>query len=270
MKLPLTEEEIRRYARHIVLPEVGGVGQRKLLAAKSLIVGAGGLGSPAALYLAAAGIGTIGMIDPDAVDLSNLQRQILHSMKDLDRPKVFSAQERMAAINPGVKVVPYHAKLSTENALEILREYDVVLDGSDNFPTKFLVNDACVMLGIPAVIAGILRFDGQLYTIIPKKGACYRCLFRQPPPPGLIPSCQEAGILGAVAGVLGSLQALQAIKILLGIGEPPAGQVLFFDALPGEFKTIRVGRDPACALCGDAPTITELREEGEVCALTGH
>ena len=265
MKLPLTEEEIRRYARHIVLPEVGGRGQRKLLASRVLIVGAGGLGSPAALYLAAAGVGTIGIVDPDAVDLSNLQRQIIHSMKDLGRPKVFSAAERMEALNPSVGVVAYHGRLSAENAIEMIRGYDVVLDGSDNFPTKFLVNDACVMLDIPVVIAGILRFDGQLYTIIPKEGPCYRCLFRQPPPAGLIPSCQEAGILGAVAGVMGSLQALQAVKILLGIGEPGAGQVLFFDALPGEFKAIRVRRDPACPLCGDAPTITELKDEGEVC-----
>ncbi len=268
MKLPLTEEEIRRYARHIVLPEVGGVGQRKLLAAKVLVVGAGGLGSPAALYLAAAGVGTIGIVDADLVDLSNLQRQILHSMKDLGRPKVFSAQERMEALNPGVTVVPYHRKLAPDNALDIIREYDVVLDGSDNFPTKFLVNDACVMLDTPLVIAGILRFDGQLFTIIPKKGPCYRCLFRHAPPPGLIPSCQEAGILGAVAGVLGSLQALQAVKILLGIGEAPAGQILFFDALPGKFKALRAVRDAACPLCGDAPTITQLKEEGEVCALT--
>ena len=267
MKLPLTEEEIHRYARHIVLPEVGGVGQRKLLAAKALVIGAGGLGSAAALYLAAAGVGTIGIVDHDEVDLSNLQRQILHSTKDIGRPKVVSAQERMEALNPGVTVFPHRLRLSAANAAEIIRLYDVVVDGSDNFPTKFLVNDACVMLGIPVMIAGILRFDGQLYPIIPGKGPCYRCLFRQPPPAGLIPSCQEAGVFGAVAGVMGSLQALQAVKLLLGIGEPAAGRIFFFDALPGEFAAIRVSRNPNCPLCGDSPTITELREEGEVCPL---
>lgn len=267
MKFQFTEEQIRRYSRHIILPEVGGKGQRRLLAAKALIVGAGGLGSPAGLYLAAAGVGTIGIIDHDAVDLSNLQRQVLHSTKDLDRPKVFSAQERMEGLNPDVTVVPYHERLTAANAFPILREYDVVLDGSDNFPTKFLVNDACVMLRRPLVLAGILRFDGQLFTILPGQGPCYRCLFRRPPPAGLIPSCEEAGILGAVAGVMGTLQAVEALKILLGTGQTRAGKVLLFDAGATEFREVVVRRDPDCSVCSDHPTITELREEGELCDL---
>ncbi|MBI2822758.1 MAG: molybdopterin-synthase adenylyltransferase MoeB [Acidobacteria bacterium] len=267
MRFQFTEEQIKRYSRHIILPEVGGKGQKKLLAGKALIVGAGGLGSPAGLYLAAAGVGTIGVIDADVVDLSNLQRQVLHSTKDLDRPKVFSAQERMEGLNPDIRVVPYHERLTAANALEIIRGYDVILDGSDNFPTKFLVNDACVMLGKPLVLAGILRFDGQLFTILPGRGACYRCIFRKPPPAGLIPSCEEAGILGAVAGVMGTLQAVEALKILLGTGETRAGRILLFDAATTEFREVAVRRDPDCPVCSDHPTITELREEGEVCEI---
>lgn len=266
MRFQFTEEQIRRYSRHIILPEVGGKGQKRLLASKALIVGAGGLGSPAGLYLAAAGVGTIGIIDHDAVDLSNLQRQVLHSTKDLDRPKVFSAQERIEGLNPDVTVVPYHQRLTAANALEVIRGYDIILDGSDNFPTKFLVNDACVMLGKPLVLAGILRFDGQLFTILPGRGPCYRCLFRTPPPAGLIPSCEEAGILGAVAGVMGTLQAVEALKILLGTGETRA-RILLFDAGTTEFREVAVRRDPDCPVCSDHPTITELREEGEVCEI---
>lgn len=265
MELPFTEEQIRRYSRHIVLSEVGGKGQKKLLASKALIVGAGGLGSPAALYLAAAGVGTIGIVDSDAVDLSNLQRQILHDTGDLDRPKVFSAEERMGEVNPDVHVIPYPIRLAADNAGKIISGYDVVLDGSDNFPTKFLANDACVLLGVPLVLAGILRFDGQLFVIPPKGRPCYRCMFRTPPPPGLIPSCEEAGILGAVAGVVGSLQALEGIKILLGLGGATAGKIVLFDALDGDFKTVRVSRDPGCPLCGSSPIITELREEAWSC-----
>lgn len=267
MRFQFTEEQIRRYSRHIILPEVGGKGQKRLLASKALIVGAGGLGSPAGLYLAAAGVGTIGVIDADVVDLSNLQRQVLHATKDLDRPKVFSAQERMEGLNPDIRVVPYHERLTAANALEIIRGYDVILDGSDNFPTKFLVNDACVILGKPLVLAGILRFDGQLFTILPGRGACYRCIFRTPPPAGLIPSCEEAGILGAVAGVMGTLQAVEALKILLGAGETRAGRILLFDAATTEFREVAVRRDPDCPVCSDHPTITELREEGEVCEI---
>ena len=267
-KIQFTEEQIRRYSRQILLQEVGGKGQKKLLAARVLVVGAGGLGSPAALYLAAAGVGTIGIIDADAVDLSNLQRQILHSTKDLDRLKAFSAQDRMQELNPDVRVIPYPIRLGAENAREIIGDYDLVVEGSDNFPTKFLINDACVMLGKPLVMGGLLRFEGQLYVILPKRGPCYRCIFRHPPPPGLIPSCQEAGILGAVAGVLGTLQAVEGLKILLGVGEPLSGKILLFDALEGGFKAVSVRRDPDCPICSDHPTISELREEGATCELS--
>jgi adenylyltransferase/sulfurtransferase len=266
-KIPFTEEQIRRYSRHIILQEVGGKGQKALLASRVLIVGAGGLGSPAALYLAAAGIGTLGIIDADAVDLSNLQRQVLHSTKDLERPKVFSAQERLQALNPDVQVIPYPIKLSAENARGIIEGYDLVIEGSDNFPTKFLVNDACVMLNKPLVMAGLLRFEGQLYVIRPRQGPCYRCIFRHPPPPGLIPSCQEAGVLGAVAGVLGTLQAVEGLRLLLGLGEPAPG-ILFFDALGGGFKAVSARRDPDCPVCSDHPTITELFEEGATCEMS--
>jgi adenylyltransferase/sulfurtransferase len=259
--LQFTEEQIRRYSRQIVLPEVGGRGQKRLLGSKALIVGAGGLGSPAGLYLAAAGVGTIGIVDSDAVDLSNLQRQILHATRDLDRLKVFSAEQRMREVNPDVHVVPYPVRLTAENARKIISGYDVVLDGSDNFPTKFLVNDACVMLGIPLVLAGILRFDGQLFVIPPGGKPCYRCVFRKPPPPGLIPSCEEAGILGAVAGVMGSLQALEGLKIILRFGVLTSGKIVLFDAMDSEFKTVRLSSDPACPLCGASPAITELKEE---------
>lgn len=270
-KIQFTEEQIRRYSRHIILPEMGGKGQKQLLASKVLIVGAGGLGSPAALYLAAAGIGAIGIIDADAVDLSNLQRQVLYSTKDLDRLKVFSAQERMQALNPDVQVIPYPVRLGAENAREIIGEYDLVIEGSDNFTTKFLTNDACVMLGKPLVMAGLLRFDGQMFVILPKQGPCYRCIFRHPPPPGLIPSCQEAGVLGAVAGVLGTLQAVEGLKILLGVGAPLSGSILLFDALEGRFRAVSVRRDPDCPVCSDSPTITELSEEDASCELPrGH
>ena len=265
MKFQFTDDQIKRYSRHIILPEVGGKGQKKLLDSKVLLVGAGGLGSPAALYLSAAGIGTIGVVDADSVDLSNLQRQVLHSTKDLDRPKVFSAQERMQGINPDVKVIPYPIRLTVENAFQILKDYDVVVEGSDNFPTKFLLNDACVMLGKPLVLAGILRFEGQLFTILPKQGPCYRCIFRNAPPAGLIPSCQEAGILGAVAGVMGTLQALEVLKILLSVGETKAGRIVLFDATTTDFKEVSVKRDPDCPVCSDHPTITTLVEEGAVC-----
>lgn len=251
----------------MILQEVGGEGQKRLLASRVLIVGAGGLGSPVALYLAAAGIGTIGIIDADHVDLSNLQRQVLHSTKDLERPKVFSAQDRMQELNPDVRVIPYPIKLGALNALEIIGSYDLVIEGSDNFPTKFLVNDACVMLGKPLVMAGLLRFEGQMFVILPKRGPCYRCVFRQPPPAGLIPSCQEAGLLGAVAGVMGTLQAVEGLKILLGVGELLSGSILLFDALEGGFKAVSVRRDPDCPVCSDYPTITELREEGVACDL---
>ncbi|MBI5166842.1 MAG: molybdopterin-synthase adenylyltransferase MoeB [candidate division NC10 bacterium] len=264
--IPFSEDQIRRYSRHIILPEVGGKGQRKLLSSGALIIGAGGLGSPAALYLAAAGVGRIGIVDFDVVDLSNLQRQILHHVRDVGRPKVTSAAETIADINPDVKVVPYQVQLSSENVKDILAGYDVIVNGCDNFPTRYLVNDACIFLNKPLVDGSIFRFEGQATVFIPGKG-CYRCLFPSPPPPGLVPSCQEAGVLGVLCGVIGSIQGLEAVKILLGIGESLAGRLLFVDALTMEFRQVKVRRDPNCPVCGDHPTITDLIDYHEFCGI---
>ncbi|HEY8417763.1 MAG TPA: thiazole biosynthesis adenylyltransferase ThiF [Limnochordales bacterium] len=255
-----TNDEIIRYSRHIILQEVGGVGQQKLKDARVLIVGAGGLGSPAAFYLAAAGVGTIGIVDDDVVDLSNLQRQILHRTQDVGRPKVESAVRALAELNPGVTVKPYRMRLDASNVLDLVREYDVVVDGVDNFATRYLLNDACVMAGKPLVDAGILRWDGLLMTIKPHEGPCYRCVFPEPPPAGAVPSCQEAGVIGAIAGVMGTLQAMEAIKLILGVGETLTGRLLLYDALEGRFRELNAARDPNCAVCGDHPTITELVE----------
>ena len=254
----LTEDQIERYSRHILLPEIGGKGQEKIAKAKVLVVGAGGLGSPCAFYLAAAGIGTLAIVDSDKVELNNLQRQILHSTPDVGRLKVESAKQRIGALNPDVRVETIATRLTSQNALGVFRPYDVVVDGSDNFPTRYLVNDACVMLGKPLVHGGIHRFEGQLFTILPKKGPCYRCLFAEPPPPGLIPSCQEAGILGAVAGTIGVLQAAEVLKLILGVGEPLVNRLLVFDALRNHFREVKLRRDPTCPVCGDHPTIREL------------
>ena len=262
-----TEEQIERYSRHIILQEVGGKGQRKLLAASVLVIGAGGLGSPVGLYLAAAGVGTIGVVDCDAVELSNLQRQVLHATPDLGQRKCLSAQATMEAINPDVTVIPHDLRLTSANALEVISGYDVVVDGADNFPTRYLVNDACVLLGTPLVHAGILRFEGQVTTVAPGRGPCYRCLYPEPPPPGMVPSCQEAGILGATAGVVGALQATEALKLLLGIGEPLIGRLLIYDALDMVFRSIKVARDPHCLVCGEAPTITELIDYEQFCGV---
>jgi adenylyltransferase/sulfurtransferase len=262
-----SEEQIQRYSRHIILPEVGGEGQAKLLNAKVLIVGAGGLGSPAGLYLAAAGVGTIGIVDSDAVELSNLQRQVLHATCDLGRPKCLSAEETMVGINPDLRVTPYHLRLTSENVMEIIRDYDLVLDGADNFPTRYLVNDACVMAGKPLCHAGILRFEGQATTILPGQGPCYRCLYPEPPAPGMVPSCQEAGILGVVAGVMGLVQATEALKLILGIGEGLVGRLLLYNALEMRFREVRVARDTSCPVCGDNPTVTELIDYEEFCRL---
>ncbi|MGD0112035.1 MAG: molybdopterin-synthase adenylyltransferase MoeB [Armatimonadota bacterium] len=264
-RVEFTDDQIERYSRHIILPEVGGDGQRKLFAAKALIIGAGGLGSPAGLYLAAAGVGTIGIVDSDAVELSNLQRQVLHATSCLGRAKCLSAKDTMEALNPDVRVIPYHERLSSANALEIIAGYDVVLDGSDNFPTRYLVNDACVMARKPLCHAGILRFEGQLTTIVPGEGPCYRCLYPEPPPPGLVPSCQQAGILGVTAGVMGLLQATEAAKLILGIGEPLIGRLLLYSALDTSFRDVRVPRRPDCPVCGDSPTITKLIGYEEFC-----
>ncbi len=264
----LTEEQIERYSRQIILDEVGGAGQEKLLSSKVLIVGAGGLGAPAALYLAAAGVGTIGIIDSDKVDLTNLQRQIIHHTKDIGTEKVCSAKNKMHAINPDIAVQTYQMRVTAENISEIIRKYDFVIDGTDNFPAKFLVNDACYFERIPFSHAGILRFDGQLITVIPGETTCYRCIFHSPPPKGAVPSCSQAGVLGILAGVIGSLQAAEAIKYLLGIGDLLTNTLLTYNALTMEFRKVQLKHNPRCPLCGDKPQITELKDEEQpVCDL---
>ncbi len=265
--MDFSEDQIRRYARHILLPEIGGIGQARLLASRVLVVGAGGLGSPALLYLAAAGVGTIGLIDDDVVDLSNLQRQIAHDTAALGRPKVESAAERIRALNPDVTVEPHRARLDATNALDLVSRYDLVLDGSDNFATRFLVADACHLAGRTLVSAAVLRFEGQLATFKSHLGPphpCYRCLHPTPPPPGLVPTCAEAGVFGAVTGVLGALQVTEALKELAGIGEGLSGRLILWDALSASFRTVRLRRDPACALCGENPTIRDLSAHATV------
>jgi adenylyltransferase/sulfurtransferase len=259
----LTEEQIKRYARHIILPEVGDKGQEKLLNSKVLVIGAGGLGSPAILYLAAAGVGTIGIVDFDVVDLSNLQRQIIHNTERVGTPKVESARKTVEMLNPDVKVITYNTRISKENIMDIIKDYDVVLDGTDNFPTRFLINDACYFAGKPLVSAAILRFEGQISVFdfrMKEQSPCYRCLFPEPPPPGLVPSSQEAGILGSVAGIMGCIQATEAIKVILGIGEPLVGKLLIMDALSMDFRKVKLRKDPNCPLCGEKPVIKELIE----------
>ena len=263
MSFQFTEEQIKRYSRHIILPEVGGKGQQKLLESKVLVIGAGGLGSPSLYYLAAAGVGTIGIVDFDVVDFSNLQRQILHNTERVGTPKVESAKQTLEALNPDVNVVAYNTKIQKSNVMNIIKDYDVVLDGSDNFPTRFLVNDACYFLGKPLVSAAILRFEGQL-TVFDyrdkQNSPCYRCLFPEPPPPGLVPSCQEAGLLGVVGGIMGTLQANEALKLILGIGETLVGKLLVFDALTTEFNIVKLRKDKKCPLCGEQPKIKDLIE----------
>ncbi len=266
--IQLRPEQVLRYSRHLVLREVGGAGQRKLLAAKVLLVGAGGLGSPAATYLAAAGVGTLGIVDFDVVDLSNLQRQILHHTDDIGRAKTESAAESLRAINPDVSVIGHQVQLSSANALDIMRGYDVVVNGSDNFPTRYLVNDACVLLGKPLVDGSVLQFEGQLTVYHAAAGGpCYRCVFPAPPPPGQVPTCAEAGVLGVVPGVIGSLEALETIKLILGTGTPLLGRLLLFDALDMSFSIVKIRRHPACPICGDHPTITELIDYEEFCGI---
>lgn len=268
--MSFTEEQITRYSRHILLPEVGGKGQKKLSQAKVFIVGAGGLGCPVAYYLAAAGIGTIGLIDSDVVDLSNLQRQVLHHTPDVGRSKVQSAKEKILALNPDVNVQTHEGRFTSENARELICNYDVIIDGVDNFPAKFLINDVCIMERKPLIHGGILRFEGRVFTIKPHESACYRCIFKNPPPPGVVPTCQEAGIIGVVAGIIGTVQATEAIKLILNIGRPLTDRILDFDARTTTFREIRVKRNPNCQLCGIQPSITELidYEQGEACALT--
>lgn len=266
MNLDFSEDEISRYSRHILLREVGGVGQAKLREARVLLVGAGGLGSPLLMYLAAAGVGTIGLVDDDVVDLSNLQRQIAHTTESLGTPKVESAIARANAINPLVNIVPHRTRLGVENILDVFAEYDIVCDGTDNFPTRFLISDACVLAKKTLVSAAVLRFDGQLSTFKPHAGEgcpCYRCLYPSPPPDGLVPSCSEAGILGAVTGVMGTLQATEVLKEILGIGESMSGRVLVWDALSARFRTIKLRPDPACIACGPNATLVDLSGHGD-------
>ncbi|MFO7606391.1 MAG: molybdopterin-synthase adenylyltransferase MoeB [Desulfurivibrionaceae bacterium] len=265
-----TEQQLERYSRHILLGDVGVEGQARIMAAKVLVVGAGGLGAPILYYLAAAGIGKIGIVDCDQVDLSNLQRQIIHSVKDIDAAKVDSAREKMLAINPEIEVVTCREYLRAANVREMIRGYDFVVDGTDNFPTKFLVNDACVMEGIPFSHGGILRFDGQTMTVVPGESACYRCTFREPPPPDAVPTCSQAGVLGAIAGMLGSIQATEVLKFVTGVGELLTDCLLTFDAKRMDFKKIKLRKQQNCPLCGAEPTITELSDaEQALCDLKG-
>ncbi len=265
--MSLNQDEILRYSRHLIMPEVGVAGQEKLKAAKVLLIGTGGLGSPAALYLAAAGVGTLGLVDFDVVDFSNLQRQIIHSTQGVGRPKVESARERLAEINPNVKVVTYNERLSRENILRILKDYDMVLDGTDNFQTRYLVNDACVFTGKPFVYGSIFRFDGQATVFYPGKGPCYRCLFAEPPPPGMVPSCAEGGVLGILPGVIGVIQATEVVKLIMGKGEPLIGRLMLYDALKMNFREVKFRKNPRCPVCGENPTIKELIDYDAFCGL---
>jgi adenylyltransferase/sulfurtransferase len=262
----LTPEQVKRYSRHIIMPQVGSKGQRNLLDAKVLIIGAGGLGSPVAVYLALAGVGTIGIVDFDVVEISNLQRQILHRQSDIGKSKVLSAQESLAEYNSDVKVVGHEAPLTSENAMDIIPQYDIVVNGADNFAARYLVNDASYLSGKPLVDGSILIFDGQASVFIPGQG-CYRCLFPTPPPPGVVPSCAEAGVLGALPGLVGSIQAVETMKLILGAGEPLVGRLLLIDALSMDFRTVKLRRNPQCPLCGDNPTIHELIDYEVFCGL---
>lgn len=265
---PLTTAQMERYSRHLILPEVGGKGQRRIMAARVLVIGAGGLGSPAAMYLAAAGVGTLGIVDGDRVDLSNLQRQILHTTAGINRPKAESAKETLEALNPEITVKTYATTIKAENVMDLLAEYDLILDGSDNFPTRYLMNDACYFAKKPLVSGSIFKFEGQLMTIKAYEGTgCYRCLFPEPPPPGLVPNCQEAGVLGVLAGTIGTLQAAEALKEILGAGDSMAGRLLLYDALRLEFKTVKVRKDPACPLCSAHPKITRLLDYEQSCTI---
>jgi sulfur-carrier protein adenylyltransferase/sulfurtransferase len=263
----LSNEELQRYSRHLILPEVGVAGQKKLKAAKVLMIGAGGLGSPLALYLAAVGIGQLGIVDFDQVDRTNLQRQILHGTKDIGRPKLASAKDRLQDINPNTEVVTYEFAISAENALELFRQYDLVVDGTDNFPTRYLVNDACVLTGKPNVYGSIFRFEGQASVFDGQRGPCYRCLYPEPPPPGLVPSCAEGGVLGILPGIIGVIQATEAVKLILGVGDSLIGRLLLFDALRMKFREMKLRKNPACPLCGSNPTIQTLIDYQQFCGI---
>lgn len=266
--MEFTEDQLQRYSRHIILPEVGGKGQRKMLQARVFIIGAGGLGCPVGYYLAAAGVGTIGMIDNDSIELSNLQRQIAHNTERLGMLKVASAKATFEALNPDVKVVGIKERITKDNILDLIKDYDIVVDGSDNFPTRYLVNDACVIAKKPLVSGAILKFEGQVTTIVPGEGHCYRCLFEEMPPAGLVPSCQEAGVIGAIPGVVGSLQAIEVFKLILGKGEVLKNFLLIYDALRTTFRRVKVPKNPRCPVCGEHPTITELQDyEANYCRI---
>jgi len=263
----LTNDEVARYSRHLIMPEVGVAGQRRLKAGSVLCIGAGGLGSPAAMYLAAAGVGRIGIVDFDVVDFSNLQRQIIHGTPDVGRSKLASAKDRLTAINPHIEVETFETALSSENALELFEPYDVILDGTDNFPTRYLTNDACVLLGKPNAYGSIFRFEGQASVFSTKEGPCYRCLYPEPPPPGLVPSCAEGGVLGVLPGVIGVIQATEAIKLIAGIGEPLIGRFLIYDALRMRFRELKLRKDPDCPVCGTHPTVTKLIDYEQFCGV---
>jgi len=262
----LSPDQVKRYSRHIIMGDVGSRGQRKLMQSKVLILGAGGLGSPSAIYLSLAGVGTVGLVDFDVVDLSNLQRQILHHTEDVGRPKLQSARDTIHAFNPDVNVVLHETRLESDNAMEIISQYDMVVNGADNFATRYLVNDACYLAGKPLVDGSILIFDGQATVFIPGEG-CYRCLFPSPPPPGMVPNCAEAGVLGALTGLVGSIQATEALKLILGIGESLSSRLLLIDALSMNFREVKIRRNPACPLCGDNPTVTELIDYEVFCGI---
>lgn len=266
-QVELSNEEIARYSRHLIMPEVALEGQKKLKAARVLTIGAGGLGAPLAMYLAAAGVGTIGIVDFDVVDESNLQRQIIHGTSDIGRPKLESARETIEDINPNVKVETFGEALSSENALDIFRDFDIIVDGTDNFPTRYLVNDACVLLGKPNVYGSIFRFEGQASVFYAKEGPCYRCLYPEPPPPGLVPSCAEGGVLGILPGAIGVIQATETVKLILGIGEPLIGRLLLYDALSMRFREMKLRKDPSCPICGENRTIHELIDYQEFCGI---
>src|SRR6476659_513655 len=263
----LSSDEILRYSRHLILPEVALEGQQRLKASRVLLIGAGGLGSPLALYLAAAGVGTIGLVDFDVVDVTNLQRQIVHGSKDVGRPKLESARDRLKDLNPHVHVEGFETRLTSENALEIVRDFDIVIDGTDNFATRYLTNDACVILGKPNVYGSIYRFEGQSSVFATEEGPCYRCLYPEPPPPGLVPSCAEGGVLGVLPGLVGTIQATEVIKLLIGAGEPLIGRFLIFDALRMKFRELKLRKDPDCPVCGTHPTVTKLIDYEQFCGI---
>jgi adenylyltransferase/sulfurtransferase len=265
--MALSNDEVKRYSRHLIMPEVGVEGQEKLKQGSVLCIGAGGLGSPAALYLAAAGVGRIGVVDFDVVDYSNLQRQVIHGTPDVGRSKLASAKDRLLALNPHITIDTYETALSSKNALDLFKPYDVILDGTDNFPTRYLTNDACVILGKPNAYGSIFRFEGQASVFATKGGPCYRCLYPEPPPPGLVPSCAEGGVLGVLPGIIGVIQATEAIKVMLGIGEPLIGRFLIYDALKMRFRELRLRKDPECPVCGTNPTVTKLIDYEQFCGL---